>query len=90
MSRSLKSENPVAAGFTQNEKTNKKHLNFLLILPTEQPLEPPPLEPPGGWRGALASGVGKFRKYGAYDHAPSGRAARRALARFTKSERGAK
>lgn len=85
MSRSLKSENPVAAGFTQNEKTIKKHLNLLLILPTEQPLEPP-----GGWRGALASGVGKFRKYGAYDHAPSGRAARRALARFTKSERGAK
>lgn len=85
MSRSLKSENPVPAGFTQNEKTNKEHLNFLLILPTEQPLEPP-----GGWRGALASGIGKFRKYGAYDYVPSGRAARRALARLTKNERGAK
>jgi len=85
MNRSLKSENPVAAGFTQNEKTNQKLQNCLLILHTEQPLEPPV-----GWRGALASGVGKFRKYGAYDSVPSGRAARRALARFTKNERGAK
>ena len=40
MNRSLKSENPVAAGFTQNEKTNKKLPNCLLILHTEQPLSP--------------------------------------------------
>ena len=84
MSRSLKNENPVAAGYTKNEKTNLKPLNFVLILPAEQPLKNP-----GGWRGALAAGNEKFRKYGAYDHVPSGRAARRALARLTKNEGGA-
>lgn len=74
MSRSLK-----------NEKANLKPLNFVLIVPAgHHPKNP------GGWRAALAEGNGKFRKYGAYDHIPSGRLARRALARLTKNKRGAR
>jgi hypothetical protein len=40
-----------------------------------------------GWRGALASGNGRFRINGAYDEIATGRAARRMAARLERASK---
>jgi hypothetical protein len=82
MSKPPKSESPGGAGLTQEEKINQVQEDFELTLVLVQS-DAPNL----GWRGALASGNGRFRINGAYDTFATGRRARRLQARLDKANR---